>query len=140
MVRYLICFWYLVSPKAGLENITDCSFKNISKEILNFLSSALQIKSCYNDISSMVIKLHQPNPAACIWELIEVSYPFILYEKNSQLIWLFRLVPMKRFYRDSAGRDEECMMETQFTHRSFIPGQEDFAEITTFNSAYETVT
>lgn len=47
---------------------------------------------------------------------------------------------MKRFYRDSAGRDEECMMETQFTHRSFIPGQEDFAEITTFNSAYETVT
>lgn len=68
----------MVSPKAGLENITDCSFKNISKEILNFLSSALQIKSCYNDISSMVIKLHQPNPAACIWELIEVSYPFIL--------------------------------------------------------------
>ena len=49
-------------------------------------------------------------------------------------------MPLKRLHIDSAGEEEERVMETHFTHRSFIPCQGDFAEITTFHSAYKAVT
>lgn len=32
----------------------------------------------------------------------------------------------------TADGDEECLMEAQFTHMSFIPCQQDFAEIITY--------
>lgn len=53
---------------------------------------------------------------------------------------MVQLGASKRLHVDSAGEEEEGVMEALFTHRSFIPCQGDFAEINTFHSAYKAVT